>query len=303
MTTPTLLLDAAVFPLMPEGEAPERLTRAWKTIVATTESGKETRAALRSFPVRRYEFGVTLEDAEAMLRFRALWLATAQSNTQPLRFVVPLWPRRVTVESIAGTTVSGDFSYRFTDEEIARDPRALLWEDETHFELVRIAERSDSAVELVDAPEDEFGAGAKLVPVMNAWLEPPTVDLATSDAERVPLVFTEEVVGLAGADPTVGIARSPEVVDVTVAALASGSAWTGRKFRTFEARPVDAAGIVLYGLPVEWSVTPLGAGESNIRITEPYDGRQLHVAFDGGTGTYFNITATVGGLTSPVVVT
>ncbi len=297
---PTLLADAAIFPIEPDGVAPERLRAAWRSALATTESGAETRAALRSFPVRRSEFSAMLGSAPEMLRFRALWLATKEPNAQPLRFIVPLWLRRATPTAFPSlTTIAGDFSYRFSADEIARDPRALLWQSETEYELVEIVDRTDALITLADDIVGEYTLGvARLVPVMNAWLEPPIVDLATSDAERVPLVFTEEVVGLAGADPTVGIARSPEVVAVTVVAVANGSSWTGRKFATYEARAVDAAGVVLPDLPVTWDVTDLGTGATNVRITEPYDGRQLHITFEGGTGTYFTIAATVGGVTA-----
>jgi hypothetical protein len=229
------------------------------------------------------------------MQFRALWLSAAQ----PLRFVVPLWQRAATPTAIGPTTIAGDFRGRGF---ITGPAAAFLWLSEREFELVDVDTVSDDSIELLEAPVGEYAPGATLlVPALNAWLDPPVVDLLGPDSERVPLIFREEMRGVAGIDPTIGLAGVPLVSSVAVTQRARGSSWAGRKFVTFQATAIDEAGFVIPDIPITWNVATTASPADNVRTLLPYDGRQLHIAYDAGTATYFHVYATAGGVDSPTV--
>jgi hypothetical protein len=300
MPTTTTLAPAAVFPIMPDGREPQRISRAFLTDVIATESGIECRVALRAVPVRTFEMTPKFGSAAAAMRFRARWLETAEPGAQPLRFIVPLWPRQSEVTAFPDAeTITCDTR----DRGFAAGVPVLITESDTSYELVDVLSLDDDALTL--DPDGDFGARegeylvgpTRVIPTMRAWLVPPTVDQRGHIAAQVPLVFREELPGISGADPRVGLAILPEIANVRLRTVAAGSPWAGRKFTTMEAVATDAAGVVVEGLAVEWSVTdPVAA--SNVRVTTPYDGRLLHVAYDGGTGSSFTVVATVGGVAS-----
>lgn len=304
MLTTTTLAQAAVFAIEPDGREPQPIARAFLTDVIPTESGIECRVALRTVPVRRFNMTPKFVSTEEAMRFRALWLATAEPGAQPLRFIVPLWPRQSEVTAFPDAeTVTCDTRWR----GFVAGGHALITQDDTTYELVDILSQTDAALTL--DPDGDFGARegeyligpTRVIPTMRAWLVPPTIDQRGHTAGQIPLEFREELPGISGLDPAVGLALAPAIVDVRVRTIAVGTPWAGRKFATYEAVATDAAGVVITGRPVAWTVTDLGAGATNVRILEPYDGRLLHVAFEGGTATYFSITATVGGVTSGAV--
>lgn len=296
---PTTLADPTPFPIRSDGDEPERLARAWATDVMQFESGAEIRAALRSVPVRRYEFTAKFASAEDMLRFRALWLAAVQ----PLRFDVGIWQREADVTAFTSSTrIAGDFTHATTRGFVAGAKRAMLHQSETQYELVDVESVSDTEVVLSNPIVGTYTIGAvSLAPVMTTWLDPPTVEQRGVTAEQVALVFREELPGVSGTDASIGGAATPVPASIDVRTADYGSPWPGRKFITISAIVKDAAGMPIPNAPVTWELVPVTFGlstpllEPPTIITYPRDGQEVEIQYEGGASTLGSMTGSVIG--------
>lgn len=289
------LADATLFSIPSDGGEPERLARARLTDIMQTDSGNEVRAAVRSVPVRRYEFTAKFGSAAEAMEFRALWLTAPER----LRFIVPIWMRGTIPSALPDTsTITTDTRHR----GFVAGGRALLaqFDDRNNVavsELVEIDTVSDDGVTLVDPYVNDYVVGpTSLLPVMNAWLDPPVVEQFGVDTERVPLVFREELPGISGIDPDVGDSETPEPATLRLDIVASGSPWPGRKYVTIGATVKDASGAVIPNADITWEVeTPYdGMLDPPTKITYPPGGQSVGITFEGGTATYFTVTATAG---------
>jgi hypothetical protein len=220
---PTTLAAATPFPIPPDGESTVTLSRAWLTNVQSTESGAEVRAGLRSVPRRTLTYTALFENAQLAGQFKALWA----NATERLRFLVPLWPRYAVPEAFPDTsTISGDFADRGF---VAGDGMAMLWQSETEFELLDVETVADDELTLSTPIAGDFALGAvRVLPVMPAWLEPPTLAQLTVEAEQLPVTFTEELPGIVGIDPDVGAPDTPVVDSLMARRIVESSPWGPR---------------------------------------------------------------------------
>lgn len=282
----TTLGSATVFPISPDGGTRPVLARTFLTNVQQTDAGNEVRAALRSVGVRRLEFTAVFQDAKELGQFRTRWI----SATERLRFTVPVWPRQVMVTAFpTSTTASGDFAHH---DLVVGEATAILHLADDTWELVDIEDVTDDTVTFGAAPSGTYVAGATLlVPVMNAWLDPPTADQKNEVAEQVPLVFREELPGIAGIDPTKGAAETPVAATIESSTVGNGSTWGPKKFGSVRVTVRDDAGMIIPRAPLAWTVTP-PAGTPI--ITFPGDGNVIAAEYVGTSFTGVSVLVESG---------
>jgi hypothetical protein len=284
---PTTLAAATPFPIPPDGESTVTLSRAWLTNVQSTESGAEVRAGLRTVPRRTLTYTALFENAQLAGQFRALWANAAER----LRFVVPLWPRYAVPEAFPDTsTISGDFADRGF---VAGDGMAMLWQSETEFELLDVETVADDELTLSTPIAGDFALGAvRVLPVITAWLEPPTLAQLTVVAEQLPVAFTEELPGIVGIDPDVGDPESPIADAISVERVVESSPWGPQKFMGVRVTVFDAAGMPIPSAPLTWTITP-NFVEDYIQ-TFPGNGNLLAVDYPGNAFAGFSVTVESG---------
>lgn len=295
----TVLLDATLFPIAPDGGEPIRLARAWATAIGSGAARKEVRAAIRSVPVRRLEYTAKFVSAAECGEFRALWYGTL-GTTERLRYTVPVWPMASTPSAFSSST---EIATDTVGRGFAIGGRALLWNSETDSEVVDIDDVGDSSITTVDPIEGAFVPGYTLVvPLMNAWLDPPTIDQRLQRAEQVPLVFREELPVVAGIDPDVGQATTPIAASIGLFQIKGSSPYAGQRFSDWEALVLDDAGQRIPNAPITWTVTSLGfvTLDPPTRITFPHNRQQVHLEFISGAGPDFNILAETGSVSASI---
>lgn len=287
----TTLAAAEVFPIAPDGGTVPVLARTFLTNVQPADAGNEVRASLRTVAQRRLEFTVVIANAAELGQFRARWVAAPEK----LRFTVPVWPRQAIVTAFpTSTTASGGFAHR---DLVVGEHTAILWRSESVWELVDLEEVTDTGVTFASPPSGSYVAGAALlVPVMNAWLDPPTAEQLNADAERVALVFREELPGVAGIDPTAGGAETPVAASVVAERIFVSSPWGPNKSGAIRAIVKDAAGMTIPRAPITWDVTPplLHDEPTPYTITFPGNGSVLAAEWIGNAFTGISVTVTSG---------
>lgn len=283
----TTLADATPFPIPPDGESTVTLSRAWLTNVQTTESGAEVRAGLRAIPRRTLTYTALFENAQLAGQFRALWANAAER----LRYVVPLWPRYAVPEAFPDTsTISGDFADRGF---VAGDGMAMLWQSETESELLDVETVADDTLTLSTPIAGDFALGAvRVLPVMRAWLEPPTLAQLTVQAEQLPVTFTEELPGIVGIDPDVGDPESPIADSISVETVANSSPWGPLKYAAMRVTAFDAAGMPIPKPTLAWTVSP--NFDDDYIQTFPGRGDVLAVDYPGNAFAGFTVTVESG---------
>lgn len=274
---PTTLAAATPFPIPDDGENPVTLTRAWLTNVMTTESGQEQRAALRAMPRRTLSYTAMFEDAAKAGQFKAL-LAAAPER---LRFIVPLWPRYAVPTSFPdASTIDGEFADRGF---VAGAQGAMLWQSESLWELVDVETVADDALALSTPIGGTYEIGpVRVIPVMTAWLEPPTLEQLAIDSERVPLTFIEEIPGVAGIDPTKGASATPVAATITSERLVGSSEWGPNHATAYRVTVFDATGMPIPRAPLTWTLTPHYPDDPGF-YTFPGDGNTLAANYPGNT--------------------
>ncbi len=189
MTLPPL------FPFQPDGQSNPHLSYEFLTDVMISSRDKEIRQALRETPLRRYSYGISLENAAAVADFRQVWY----SPTQMLRYLVPIWSEGHLITNIASDLISGDFSLT----EIKNGDLALVYDREGHAEVVTVTDVSDSVITLEDPVVGTYPIGlAKIAPIMVGWITPPTFESQSAESDRLDVAFIEEFQGIAGIDTT-----------------------------------------------------------------------------------------------------
>jgi hypothetical protein len=283
----TTLAAATPFPIPPDGESTVMLSRAWLTNVQTTESGAEVRAGLRSVPRRTLTYTALFENAQLAGQFKALWA----NATERLRFLVPLWPRYAVPEAFPDTsTISGDFADRGF---VAGDGMAMLWQSETEFELLDVETVADDELTLSTPIAGDYVLGAvRVLPVMPAWLEPPTLAQLTVEAEQLPVSFTEELPGIVGIDPDVGAPDTPVVDSLMARRIVESSPWGPEKSFGVRVTAFDAAGMPIPKPALAWTLTP--NFDDDYIQTFPGDGTLLAVAFSGNAFAAISVTVESG---------
>jgi hypothetical protein len=219
--------------------------------------------------------------------------------TERLRYTVPVWP-------MASPPTAYSSSTDITTDTVGRGfvigQTALLWTSETNFEVVTVDALSDTHITTHVPVVGTFPVGlAIVVPLMNAWLDPPTIDQRMQRAEAVPLVFREELPAVAGIDPSVGAAVTPTPASISVVQIKSGSPWAGRQFDDREVYIFDAAGQRILDPPLVWTVTQTGSialPHPPVSLTFPQRGQQVH--FDNGAvpGAAFSVRVDCGSLSA-----
>lgn len=296
----SVLADATLFPIPPNAEFPVTLSRAWLTDVQRTQSGKEVRQAIRSRAARRLEYTASLYRVRRLEGFRNLWLAAAEL----LRFLVPLWPEYTIATAFPdSTTITADTTFRdFVDGE-----QALLWrnqQDAETYELVTIATLTDGGITTEDPISGAWAtypAGSvRLIPVIGAWLVPPTKEQLMPTAADVPLVFDEELPGVAGIDPTVGDAVTPPGATISLE-LEGDSGYAGLRYFTLTALVKDTSGQPISEPNIVWTVVATGTmpvTDPGFRDSFPMNGQQCHVEYEGDADVSFLVTATYGAISA-----
>jgi hypothetical protein len=283
---PTTLAAATPFPIPPDGESTVTLSRAWLTNVQTTESGAEVRAGLRSVPRRTLTYTALFENAQLAGQFKALWANAAER----LRFLVPLWPRYAVPEAFPDTsTITGEFADRGF---VAGDGMAMLWQSETEFEMLDVETVADDELTLSTPIAATYALGAvRVLPVMRAWLEPPTLAQLTVEAEQLPVTFTEELPGIVGIDPDVGAPDTPVVDSLMARRIVESSPWGPRSRSAFASRRSTRRACRSRS-PLAWTLTP--NFDDDYIQTFPGDGTLLAVAFSGNAFAAISVTVESG---------
>jgi len=301
----TDLLDATLFTIPPDAGFPIRTRRSWRTDVLTPRKGKENRAALANAPLRRIEYTARRLDDVQLAEFRALWLAAAER----LRFLVPLWPDSAEPSAIPDThtitvdTTNRDFEaggYALLTLLSPRDDVAELV-----CELVTIDTLDDGSITTADdfdAAWLTYPIGAvRVIPIMRAWMDPPTQDQLTSVAQDIPLAFTEEFTGVAGLDPDVGAGVVATAATVALVLDETGDGHDAKRFYTWTAFVFNAEGQEIPGAPIVWAVTATGdlpVDDPAVHISYPQGGRQIRLAYTGSVNATFRVDATSGAATT-----
>lgn len=287
--------DAAVFPFPPDGNTRTRVARILLTDIQTADDGTETRIVTRDAPTRRMSFTAVFGNATEAGAFRALWYAAPQA----LRFLVPLWREQAEPSEIAGNVVTCDTTNR---RFVVGARAAILWQEqagEIVYEVVDVDAVDDDALTLADDVETDFAIGQVFCyPLMGAWLEPPTIT-ERSYVDVVPLVFHEELPGIAGIDPAVEGLQTPTVASVSIWNVHGNNPYNPSQ-RIYVLRAVDADGMPIVDPTATWT---LSASDPGRVITPSLDGQsaRLDVASEWLTGA-FSIEATVGGVTASLAV-
>jgi len=299
----TTLGAPTLFPIPPDGAFPITLSRAWLTDVQRTRSGKEVRLALRERAARRLEYKATLAESVEIAQFLALWLAAAEL----LRFYVPIWP-----EDTDTTAFPDDHTIvcDTTDREFIAGEKAIIWWNETTYEVVTIDSVAADHLTTVDAVEGDWStylpAPLLVAPVMEAWLSPPTREQRTPMVEHVSLVFDEELPGVAGVDPTVGGPVAPTLPSLGLEVYdTQGTGLAGRRYFTVRAFVVDVDGQRVRAPGFTWSVVATGTlplTDPSVKVCYPNNEQEFHIEYDGGADDHFDVTCASGVLTETVSV-
>jgi hypothetical protein len=288
--------DATLFTLPPDGAFPITLAREWLTDVQRPAVGLEVRAAMRSVPIRRLAFTSTLLGADDLALFRRHWYGA----TERLRFLVPLWPESSIATAFPTTsTITVDT----TNRAFVLGGLAVLWQPadpDVAFEVVTIATLASGSVGTAAPVVGTFTPGvALLVPIMPAWLEPPTKEQLAVIAGRLPLAFTEELPGISGIDPTSGVGVSPTGATLVVTLEYVGSPWAGRRFFTYQARSFDASSQHIVDPVFTWTVTATGdlaLSDPGVRLSFPLRRQQVHLEYNGDADATFHVHVVFGAL-------
>lgn len=292
----TTLAEPTLFPIPPDGAFPITLSRAWLTDIQRPRAGKEVRLSLRDRPARRLEYKSTLAESIEIRQFMALWLAAAEL----LRFDVPVWPDDTDATAFPDDhTISCDTRWR----EFIAGEQAIIWWDETTYELVTIDTVDDDQLTTVDPIVGDWAAYLPapllVAPVMTAWLVPPTKEQRTPVVEHVTLVFDEELPGVAGIDPLVGESVTPDVDEIVFEIIDNGGTGDpGLRYFTINLFAFDAARMRIREPAVAWVVAEIGSTPAtDPRHSFPRNGQQCNLEYDGDADVLFNVEATVGGST------
>lgn len=299
MTAPTIpaIGDATLFPVAPDGQFPVTLEEEWLTDVQPAASGAEVRVACRSVGVRTLTFTAAFLLSAELLAFRDRWLNAAQ----PLRFAVPVWPEFAGVTGIAGAVVSCDTTNR---DFVAGGLAMLYYADpigtDDRFELVTVESFDETSVTLADPPAETFPiysdaslSPSAIIPVMTAWLDPPTVEELMVSAERMALTFREELPAIAGIDATIVEAVTPVAAAITVAFLVTNNGFERNQILA-RATVTDAAGVQIPCAPITWDVTPAPPTDPYARLTVSPDEQTARLELDYGANANHTLTATSG---------
>jgi hypothetical protein len=284
----TALAPATVFPLPPDGATPIKVARTWLTDIQRADDGTETRVAVRDAPVRRMEFTAVFGNATEAGKFRSLWYTAAQ----PLRFLVPLWRELSTPSAIAGAVITTDTTNR---RFVTGTNAAILWQiidDEIVWEVVDVQSFDDDSITCTTAPTTPFTIGAVYVlPLMAAWLEPPTVD-ERGYAEVVPLVFVEELPKIAGIDDTVDGEVTPVVSTIQLYLVGGGlSGGHTPEFTVLRAVTLDGDGQRVTDPSLAWA---LDISDPALRLRVAAGRQTARVEYDGGLSSGHTLTVTSG---------
>lgn len=279
------LAPATVFPLPPDGATPIKVARTWLTDIQRADDGTETRVAVRDEPVRRMEFTAVFGNATEAGKFRSLWY-TAQ---QPLRFLVPLWRELSTPTAIAGAVITTDTTDR---RFLTGTNAAILWQDDGEsitWEVVDVDSFDDGSIMCSSAPTTPFTIGAVFcLPLMPAWLEPPTVD-ERGYFEVVPLVFVEELPDIAGIDDTIDGEVTPVVSTIHLYLVGGGlSSGNTPEFAVRRAVTLDEDGQRVTDPSLVWA---LSVSDPALRLRVAPDKQSARVERDGALGGTLTVTS------------
>jgi hypothetical protein len=168
------------------------------------------------------------------------------------------------------------------------------------FELVTVDSFDGTSVTLAGSPTGDFsGDGAcAIIPVMTAWLDPPTVDELAIDLERMALAFREELPAIAGIDGTLTEDATPVAASIALVPLETGYGFASTQM-VWRAIVLDDAGVPIPGAPVTWSVTPDAPTDPGVRLTVSPDEQEGRLELEKGllTNTSHTLTATSGAAT------
>jgi hypothetical protein len=287
------LAAATLFAIPADGGTSPLITRSYLTDVIRARAGTEKRASLRATYVRSIAYTALFGNQNEASDFRNLWLAAGER----LRFLVPLWPEYAVPTSFPTTsTIAGDF----TNRDFVQGAQVLVWLDRTHYEAATLTTLASSLLTLSAPLVGTYPALAtRIVPLMPAWLEPPTLTMLETASETVPVVFREEVQGAAGVDASVGVRANATCTSVIVEPIYGDTGWAGRRFFGWRVHAYDAAGAELPDPVVTW--TCVATGDVSIppaRFTVSGEGRFAGLQYVGGADSTFSLSATVGSITA-----
>lgn len=297
----TIFGAATFFPLAPDGAFDTVRTRAFLTSIQKTASGREVRLAHRLDPVKRIEFKITLERAEDLAVYLALWYVA----TERLRFLVPLWGEHADVVTIPSST---QINIDTTDRDFVPGGKAVLYLTESMWQVVDVLTVASDHVTLA-APLADLstwsaylipGVGAlTLAPCVSAWLNPPTREQRNPEVEHVALTFDEELGGIAGIDDGVGEAVTPVATSCYLEIVEGPRLDTGWRYGTWLFHAFDASGQELQNPIPTWTITQLGAfaitaPEIQAKVSEWKNGQGKHIEFIADASTSFHVVATYG---------
>ncbi len=295
MSAPTIadLGAATLFPYAPDGAFAIPLEEEWLTDVQGSGAGTEVRQAVRSTGVRTLTFtGAFLVEAE-LLAFRNRWL----NATAPLRFLVPVWTEFSMIAALAGAVVTCDT----TDRDFVAGGLAMLFYadpigTDDRYELATIDSFDATSVTLTAPPAGTFPAYADgpsaIVPVMTGWVDPPTVEELAISAERMELVFREELPRIAGIDPTIVEDATPVAATVELEQLEGVQPFQPVQM-TWRAIVKDAAGVEIPNAPLTWTIAPDYPTDPGVRFTVTPDEQEARLELAGAVSNH-TLTATSG---------
>lgn len=165
-------LRLPVFLLRPNWRRGVLETLAWLTDVMTSETGAEQRRAVRRTPRRTFE---ATFDRQTMLRsYLDNFIAGIGQND----CVIPMWPYRTRLKEQApsgATQISGDF----TGYELDKNYLAVIQGDDLlDFELVKIANITDTSLTLSTPIQFDWPEGTSITPARVAYLDNDVVSTA-----------------------------------------------------------------------------------------------------------------------------
>ena len=286
---PVSLGAATLFAIPPDGGVDPTITRTYKSDVIRARNGTEKRASLRSSPIRTIKYTALFLNQDEASDFRNDWLAA----TERLRFLVPLWPEYAVPTSFpTASTIAGDF----TNRDFVQGQQVLVYQDRTTFEAATLETLADALLTLSAPLVNTYVAGAaKVIPIMPGWLDPPTMTLLETQAETVPLSFTEEVEGAAGIDDSAGLASDPACASLVAEQVYSnGTGLAGPQFFGWTVHAYDAVGVEIPNASPTWTITPGGLTTATPRFSVSADGRDAALQYSGGADDTFDLTVTVG---------
>lgn len=248
-----------LFNVLPDGKTPIKLSREWLTDVMDASDDTEVRHAVREAPVRILEYTALAMDNTEGGRWRSLWwggsdpddvIEEPEDDTDdPLRYLVPLWPKWAEPTEIDGNDIAVENIGQFV-----AGAKAVLWVDETTWEVVEIDTASETGITTVDPVVGDFLIGAvKLIPLMVAWLEPVQLTEENDEIESIPLVFIEEFQGIAGIDLSVTGETDPGIDSLYIYVLDAKSPYGPQRFNVI-AVAKDADGVTIPNIRVMWSM-------------------------------------------------